>query len=102
MICKVLVERGTKAPINLVVPEDFGIVVPKGEKPEVTRRVERDERMFAPVAKGQKVAELVIEGDGKELGRCPLVADAEVPRATLLQLAWKALSVLLGGDKLVR
>jgi D-alanyl-D-alanine carboxypeptidase (penicillin-binding protein 5/6) len=99
---KVLIERGTKAPISLVVPEDFGIVVPKGEKPDITRRVVREERIFAPVRKGQQLAELVIEGNGKELGRCPLVADADVPRATLLRLAWKALSMLFGGEKTVR
>jgi len=98
-VCQLLVERGTRGPIDLLVPEDFGIVVPKGEQPEITRRIVRDERVFAPVEKGQKLAELVIEGDGKELGRCPLVASAAVPRANLPQLMWKALSIVFGGGR---
>lgn len=97
VVCQLLVERGTRGPIDLVVADDFGVVVPKGEQPQITRQIVTEDRVFAPVEKGQKVAELVIEGDGVEIGRCPLVAATDVPRAGLLQLMWKALAVLLGG-----
>jgi D-alanyl-D-alanine carboxypeptidase (penicillin-binding protein 5/6) len=89
------VERGTVERICLVPPADFGVILPKGTQPQLTRKIVREERVFAPIEAGQVVAELIIEAGGKEVGRTPLVATVQVQRASLLRLMWKALSTLL-------
>lgn len=95
IVTVVPIERGTIDRLSLVPPADFGVILPKGSQPQLTRRVVRDERIFAPVQAGQVVAELIIEADGKEVGRTPLVASVEVQRAGLSRLIWKSLSILI-------
>lgn len=55
---------------------------PVGENPEVTRRVELDENIEAPLAAGEQLGELVLEAQGRELGRVALVTVSAVPRST--------------------
>jgi D-alanyl-D-alanine carboxypeptidase (penicillin-binding protein 5/6) len=68
---------------------------------EVTARAEEVGRIVstvvapaaivAPVAKGQKVADLVLSADGTEVGRIPLLAAAEVTSAGPFRRAWDTL-----------
>lgn len=95
VVAVVPVERGTLDRVALVPPADFGVILPKGTQPQLTRRIVRDDRIFAPFEAGRTLAQLIIEAGGKEVGRTPLVAAAAMPRAGLLQLIWKALSILL-------
>ncbi|WP_131820729.1 D-alanyl-D-alanine carboxypeptidase family protein [Desulfotruncus arcticus] len=46
---------------------------PVEESPEVTRKAVLEENIRAPLEAGQKLAELVLESDGEELGRVQLV-----------------------------
>jgi serine-type D-Ala-D-Ala carboxypeptidase (penicillin-binding protein 5/6) len=98
VVTTIPVERGTIERIGLTVAADFGVILPKGTQPELTRRIVRDERIFAPVQAGQTLAHLVIEAGGKEVGRAPLLATVDVPRAGLWRLMWKALSILLRSE----
>jgi D-alanyl-D-alanine carboxypeptidase (penicillin-binding protein 5/6) len=97
-VAVVPVERGTISRIALVCPSDFGVILPKGTQPQLTRKIVRQERIFAPIEAGQVVAELVIEAGGKEVGRTPLLATVQVPRASLLRLMWKALSAMIKSE----
>ncbi len=95
---QVHVERGALEDVTLTPARDFGVVLPKGQTPDLERRIEREERIFAPVQKGQVLGQLIVEAGGKEVGRCDLVADRDVPRANLFRLIWKALSCLIRRD----
>ncbi|HBX24079.1 MAG TPA: D-alanyl-D-alanine carboxypeptidase [Desulfotomaculum sp.] len=56
---------------------------PIDEKPEITRRFElADENIEAPLEAGQQLGELVLEAQGRELGRVPLVTVSAVQRST--------------------
>jgi len=55
---------------------------PAGETPEVSRRVELDKNIEAPLEAGEQLGELVLEAKGRELGRVSLVTVSAVPRST--------------------
>ncbi|QHI73375.1 D-alanyl-D-alanine carboxypeptidase family protein [Aminipila terrae] len=80
------IEKGEPSQINAVAGEDISILVKKGEKDSVTFKVEQDKKIKAPVKKGDKVGEIVVYQDKKELGRYPLVAEESSQKASLAQL----------------
>jgi len=53
---------------------------PTGEDPRVTRRVELNKNISAPLEAGEQLGELVLESEGRELGRVPLVTVHPVAR----------------------
>jgi len=84
------VKNGTERAI-LETAEFFYYNFPVGREPKVTRRVELKDGITAPVEAGQKLGELVLEADGRELGRVPLVAVYPVERSiTCYPWTWLA------------
>lgn len=53
---------------------DVHATIPRGSEDKLSTRVEKNVNVIAPVAKGDKVGDLVIDLSGKEIGRLPLVA----------------------------
>ena len=51
----------------------------------------------APVAKGQKLGEMIVKSDGQELARVPLLASAPVAELTVSKMYGRALSRLFAG-----
>ncbi|QIB69733.1 D-alanyl-D-alanine carboxypeptidase [Aminipila butyrica] len=80
------IEKGEPNYINAVAGEDISILVEKGQKDGVTFEVEQDKEVKAPIKKGDKVGEIVVYQDKKELGRYPLVAEESAQKASLFQL----------------
>ncbi|WP_164914386.1 D-alanyl-D-alanine carboxypeptidase family protein [Aminipila luticellarii] len=80
------IEKGEPNYINAVAGEDISILVKKGEKDAVTFEVEQDKKVKAPVKKGDKVGDIVVYQNKKEIGRYPLVAEENSKKASLVQL----------------
>lgn len=76
--------KAASVPVELAPAE--GILMDKGDKAAVTTRVELAQELEAPVEKGQKVGELVVTANGRELGRVDILAAEAVPRLTVLQI----------------
>ncbi len=74
------VKNGTERAM-LETAESFYYNFPVGREPRVTRRVELKDGITAPVEAGQKLGELVLEAEGRELGRVPLVTVYPVERS---------------------
>jgi len=83
------VDKGAVSTVDLVIPEEAAVVVPKGETKGISSRIEIPDRLTAPVRKGQKVGDYVVLKDGKEIRRVPVVAGQNVPRATFLEQWWR-------------
>ncbi len=83
--------------INLVAPEDLKILVPaRALKGGIDAVIEYRSPLEAPISKGQKVAELVIERKDLPPARLPLVSDRAVERGGLVARLRAASSVLAG------
>jgi len=75
---------GAQPFVPIVAPKDLQMLVPREERPGLKARVLYAGPIEAPIAKGQKLASLVVDVPGKEPVEFDLVAGAEVPRGGLL------------------
>lgn len=80
------IEKGEPNYINSVAGEDISILVKKGEKESVTFEIEQDTKIKAPIAKGDKIGDIVVYQNEKEINRFPLVAEESAEKASILQL----------------
>lgn len=81
----VRVWKGQKRSLELEPGEDPAFTARKEEASSIICSVERDPEAMAPIAKGQKMGELVFSSSGRILKRVPLVAKEEIKPANLLQ-----------------
>lgn len=70
------------------------LTVPRGQ--QVQTSVELKPGLEAPVAKGAVIGKVVATANGKPVGEAPLVAQADVERAGLLQRMWQHMAKLFG------
>jgi D-alanyl-D-alanine carboxypeptidase (penicillin-binding protein 5/6) len=66
------------------------LTVPRGQQVQTT--VELKPGLEAPVAKGAVIGKVIATSNGKPVGETPLVAQADVERAGLLQRMWQHLT----------
>ena len=70
------------------------LTVPRGQQVQTT--VELKPGLEAPVTKGSVIGKVVATSNGKPVGEAPLVAQADVERAGLMQRTWQHLVKLFG------
>jgi len=75
------VHLGDKDSVGLVAPKDYMMSVPRAGGPDLRVKVVYDGPLKAPIAKGQKVAELQVSGAGMPVTKLPLVAAEAVGKA---------------------
>lgn len=87
LIAKVNVPDGVTYLIGAVLKQDLSVFVFSEADRQIETRVELAP-VQAPVAKGDKVGELVVLRDGEEFGRMDLVADQSTGLASFLRRIW--------------
>ncbi|WP_210526939.1 D-alanyl-D-alanine carboxypeptidase family protein [Rubellimicrobium arenae] len=95
-IAEAEVWMGATPRVGLVLPEDLSVLVPAMGDDAVQASVSYEGPISAPVAKGQQIAELVLERAGLPEMRLPLVAEADVPKGGFMPRVQTALGVLMG------
>lgn len=90
-IASARVQQGGVSKVGLAARGPVRISVPKGLDPRVTLTLRYEGPLQAPIAKGEQVAELIVEINGMPEHRVPLVAREEVLEATALQRVFNAL-----------
>lgn len=78
-ISTVNVSRGTGR-VDLFAGGSFYYNFSIGQPQDLTRRVQLDQDLKAPLAAGQKVGELILSADGREVGRVGLITMQPVER----------------------
>jgi serine-type D-Ala-D-Ala carboxypeptidase (penicillin-binding protein 5/6) len=90
---KIWKSANEKTPLGL--PEDLYITVPRGSYDEVESVLSMPSVLFAPVARGQPLAELEVSLDGSSLITAPLRALLENPSGSIWQRSRDSLMLLL-------
>ncbi|MGQ9556609.1 MAG: D-alanyl-D-alanine carboxypeptidase family protein [Desulfurispora sp.] len=91
------VQRGARDSVGVISFKSITLVLPKADKESAYRKEWRlPAYVTAPVRKGQKVGELVITRESKEVARYPLLAAYDVPSASLPDIFRKACRKMLG------
>lgn len=86
---------GSAASVGIMVPEDYEILLPMPLSGMLKARIEYKGPLQAPIDAGQKIAELVIERDGLDDARTPLVAEKSIGPAGFLPRLRMSTEVLL-------
>lgn len=81
------VTKGITSKVNLVIENDVGILLKKGEDKEITQTINLEENITAPVYEGEKIGEIIYTLNGEELGRTNIVAEKTVEKKTFFSIA---------------
>ena len=87
----VRVKLGRQDTVSAALGESTGLLIDKAQKSSVTTEVTLEERVTAPVARGQRIGTLAIKSGEQTLRQIPLVAAQAVERLTFGDLFVKVL-----------
>jgi D-alanyl-D-alanine carboxypeptidase (penicillin-binding protein 5/6) len=79
----VKVRRGKENKMMLTAAEEGRVTVPKGKENAVSVKPELPPNVLAPVQKGQTLAKVLIQNEGKVLREVPLVSPVEIQKSFL-------------------
>lgn len=82
-VTRIPVTKGKRNDVSAVVKEEISMLVKKGGAGDWETRTEVLPSLDAPVAKGEKVGELVYLINGEEVGRTELITAEDAPKATI-------------------
>ncbi len=87
---------GGRARVGLVAPQGIAVGVEHRVRPGLTAHITYQGPVRAPIAKGQEIAKLVVEGPGFPRREYPLVAAQRVGGANWFAQAWVGLTRTFG------
>lgn len=90
------VQLGDSSTVSLVAAKDLFASIPKGSDGKLTMKVSYNGPIKAPIAKGQKIATLIVTTADAGQQSIPLVAGEEIGAAGFLDRAWAGFKSLLG------
>ncbi len=93
----VRVELGALDSVQPVYDGDEGMLLEKGKIGELSYVFSLPELVPAPVAKGDKLGEMIVKSGDKEIARIPLLAENQVEKLTMFKIYGRMLSRMFGG-----
>lgn len=91
-LATVKVQNGGLRHVDAVAPRPIRLALPRGARPEVTLKVRYEGPVRAPITQGQRIAELAIFFDGRQVSALPLVAKHSVASASQLQRVFNGIA----------
>lgn len=85
------VQMGGDAEVGLVAPRAIAVTLPMGSNPKISASVVYNGPIRAPIAKGQHIADLLVQAPGMPPQMMPLVADHAIAEAGFFGRAWAGL-----------
>lgn len=92
---KVLVEKGSSEELEAILERDAYILLPKGSEGSLEKEIIISESILAPVDNHEKLGELIIKFNGKEIDRINIVAKNSVDKASFKDMFQKIVNNLL-------
>lgn len=90
------VQLGSAGTVGLVAPRNLAATIPAGMGQRLRAKIVYNGPIKAPIAQGQHVADLIVEGDGLPQMTMPLVAENEISEAGFFGRIWAGFKSLLG------
>lgn len=92
-VIRLEVKKGLNKSVAGIFGNDAKLLLPKGQKANIERKVRVVRELYAPVKKGQKIGEVIYLANGKEVGKADIVAGSNVEKTTFTRLFIKMLSM---------
>jgi len=80
------IRKGVERTVSGIFNQDVKIPVLRSDKNKITKELKLDREIMAPVAKGQKVGQVIYKIGDKEIARADLVADKKIERGSFVRL----------------
>jgi len=90
------VQLGSATTVPLVAPQNLAVTLPRSASANITVKVAYVGPIKAPIAKGQKIAELIVSTPDTPPQVMPLVAGEDVAEAGIFGRLWNGLKSLFG------
>ncbi|SHI01225.1 D-alanyl-D-alanine carboxypeptidase family protein [Sporanaerobacter acetigenes] len=92
---KVLVEKGSSEEVEAILERDACILLPKGSEGNLEKEIIISESILAPVDNHEKLGELIIKFNGKEIDKINIIAKNSVDKANFKDMLKKVFDNLL-------
>lgn len=79
---EVNVSKGSSIKVNAVTESDISVLLNKGEEKNIEKTAILPEVLNAPLVKGEKIGELVVSINNKEVGRHNLVCETDISKSS--------------------
>jgi D-alanyl-D-alanine carboxypeptidase (penicillin-binding protein 5/6) len=89
------VEFGQVDTVQAGLPNDWALVIPRGQAEHVRMSVQLAPNLSAPIAKGATLGKVIATLDGKPYAEQPMFAMTSIERAGALKRAWQQLRKLV-------
>jgi D-alanyl-D-alanine carboxypeptidase (penicillin-binding protein 5/6) len=84
---------GAENKVNLIVPEDVYLTIPKGSQKDLNAKILLDEMIEAPIFEKQEIARISISLEGEQLLELPVSAQKAIDEASLFMRLWDAIEI---------
>ena len=81
------VTKGVTSKVDLVIENDVGILVKKGEDKNIEQTINIEENLSAPIYENQKVGEVIYTLNGTEVGRTNIIAAKSIEKKTFFSIS---------------
>ncbi|NLM05112.1 MAG: D-alanyl-D-alanine carboxypeptidase [Clostridiales bacterium] len=95
----ILVEKGEKSKLNITIDEDLNILVKKGEKSNVDKEINIPSSVKAPIVKGEKIGEIIINLDGQQKKKVELISAETIKKASVVNILERMFKDMVGIEK---
>lgn len=90
------VEKGKELEVNVVANEDLNVLVKKGEEAKVKKEIILPQSVKAPIVKGEKIGEIIVTIDGKEVSKTNIVCGDNVEQASIINILGRMFNRMMG------
>ena len=81
------VTKGVTSRVNLVIENDVGTLIKKGEDKNIEQTINIEENLSAPIFENQKVGEIIYNLNGTEVGKTNIVAEKSIVKKTFFSIS---------------
>lgn len=93
------VQKGIEMEVQGITKDDVALMLKKGSKEKIERRMNLEPYLIAPVEEGQKVGEITYVLDGKEIAKVDVITNKAVEKASFIKLFFRMILEWFGINK---
>ncbi|SES70280.1 D-alanyl-D-alanine carboxypeptidase (penicillin-binding protein 5/6) [Natronincola peptidivorans] len=92
----IVVDKGKQQVLHVTVMEDLNVLVKKGEESSIKKEIILPQSIKAPIQKGEKIGEIIVTMDGKEVGKTNLISAENVEHASVFNILNRMFQGMMG------
>ena len=97
LISRLPIEKSDLLSVELVLERDIYALLKKEEQGDIKKEIVMSENISAPIAKGDKLGEIILSLDGNELDRVGLISKNDLKEAGFLLLFKRTITNFISG-----